>query len=90
MTERYRVKRHVPMEGGLRVLLYFWSHDTAPRIRNLVCLDAADNLVWQAELPTSDLPDCFVSLEREGDKLAVRTYRGHHLSLCVKTGSMLT
>ncbi|WP_132908990.1 hypothetical protein [Sphingomonas sp. BK235] len=89
MAGRHRIKRSLAVADGRRVLLYFWGHETAPRIRNLVCVDAGDALVWQAELPPSDHPDCFVSLERDGDALAVRTFSGHRLTLCADTGALL-
>lgn len=90
MTERQRVKRNLPVEGGRRILLYFWGHETAPRIRNFVCVDAHDALVWQAELPPSTSPDCFVSIDRSGDVIEARTYRGQALTICTKTGATLS
>lgn len=83
------MRRNLPVGGGRRVLLYSWGLETAPRIRNLVCVDADEALVWKAELPPSTDPDCFVSVEREGDALAVRTYQGHLLTICVQTGGTL-
>lgn len=77
------------MDGGRRVLLYFWAHETAPRVRNLICLDGDDRLVWQAELPPSEQADCFTSIERAGDALLAGTYRGATMRLCAGTGRSL-
>lgn len=90
MAGRYQVRRNLPVAGGRRVLLYAWGLEVAPRIRNLVCVDADDAVVWKAELPPSTSPDCFVSVERQGDALAARTYQGHAVTICVQTGGTLT
>lgn len=90
MAGRYQVRRNFSVGGGRRVLLYSWGLETASRIRNLVCVDADDAVVWKAELPPSTDPDCFVSVEPEGDALTARTYQGHQLTICVQTGGTLT
>ncbi|MBW6526391.1 hypothetical protein KZ813_06020 [Sphingomonas sp. RHCKR7] len=86
---RYRVKRKLLLDGGRRVLLYFWGHETAARIHNLECLDEKNELVWRAALPPSEIPDCFVSIERDGDALAAHTFSGHRLIICSTSGATL-
>lgn len=89
MQQRTRVKRRIVIGGGRRVLLYFWAHETAPRVCNLLCLDGEDRVVWKAELPPSEQADCFTSVEREGDALLAGTYRGATVRLCAGTGRPL-
>lgn len=89
MQQRTRVKRRIALDGNRRVLLYFWAHETEPRVRNLLCLDRDDRVVWQAELPPSEKADCFTSVEREGEALLAGTYRGETMRLCAGTGRRL-
>lgn len=86
MTGRDRISRKIAIAGGRRIVLYSWALCEEPRIRNLVCLDAADRIVWRAALPPSDDPDCFVRIEQDRGTILADTYRGARLCLAQGTG----
>lgn len=83
---RGSVSRKIVIGGGRRVVLYHWALSEEPRVRNLVCLDGEGRIVWHAELPPSDAPDCFTKIEQEGGAIVADTYTGARLYLSPGTG----
>ena len=86
MTKRGSISRKIVIGGGRRIVLYNWALSDEPRVRNLVCLDSEDRVVWRADLPASDAPDCFTKIDQEGGVIVADTYRGARLHLSSGTG----
>ncbi len=89
MSRRGSVSRKIVIAGGRSIVLYSWALSEEPRIRNLVCLDVEDRVVWRAELPASDEPDCFTRVDLEQDAIVAETWRGQRVRLSPGTGMPL-
>lgn len=83
-----RIKRALNMRG-LKIVLFAWGADNAPRLRNVAALRPDGSTQWTAELPADTGHDCFVRLEAIAGALLATTFSGHRLSLCPATGVQL-
>ncbi len=76
--------------GGRRIVLHSWSTSNTPRLHNLVCLNADDDICWRAALPAGSDYDCFVEVRLDGPHVVAKTYRGTTVRLDCSTGEPLT
>ena len=80
MRKAATVKTSLSIDGsGDRVVLLYWATSEEQRFRNIVRLEQDGSIQWRVELPGRDERDCFVSLQRRGDRFCGKTFAGHEI-----------
>jgi outer membrane protein assembly factor BamB len=83
-----QVLETIELADGGRLVLCDWA--TRPGYdHNLVRIDAAGTVVWEAELPMYTSPNCFVGLRADESTIKASTWSGHLVTLDEQTGKIL-
>jgi hypothetical protein len=68
-----RILRSFILANGVdRIVLYDYASNKMERAQNLVCLGHGGRVLWRAQLPPTNGPDCFVSAEARSDGGCIR------------------